>query len=90
MSLTKDEKQEIVTKYGNGPKDSGKPEVQIAILTQKINELSAEHFNVHKKDHHSRLGLLKMVGKRRRLLRYLENKNIERYRKIIKELQIRK
>lgn len=90
MSLTKEEKQGIVTKYGNGPKDSGKPEVQIAILTKKINDLSADHFSVHQKDHHSRLGLLKMVGKRRRLLRYLENKDIERYRKIIKELQIRK
>jgi len=90
MSLTKDEKQAVVAKYGSSPKDSGKPEVQIAILTKKINDLSAEHFAVHKKDHHSRLGLLKMVGKRRRLLRYLENKDIERYRKIIKELQIRK
>ncbi len=90
MSLTKEEKQNIVTKYGSSPKDSGKPEVQIAILTKKINDLSAEHFSVHQKDNHSRLGLLKMVGKRRRLLRYLENKDIERYRKIIKELQIRK
>lgn len=90
MSLTKDDKKEIVAKYGENPKNSGKPEVQIAILTKKINDLSAEHFSVHKKDHHSRLGLLKMVGKRRRLLRYLENKDIERYRKIIKELSIRK
>ncbi len=90
MSLTKDDKKEIVAKYGENPKDSGKTEVQIAILTRKINDLSAEHFSTHKKDHHSRLGLLKMVGKRRRLLRYLENKNIERYRKIIKELSIRK
>jgi small subunit ribosomal protein S15 len=90
MSLTKDEKQEIVSKYGSSPKDSGKPEVQIAILTKRINDLSAEHFSAHAKDHHSRLGLLKMVGKRRRLLKYLENKDIGRYRKIIKELQIRK
>jgi len=90
MSLTKDDKKEIVAKYGENPKNSGKTEVQIAILTKKINDLSAEHFSVHKKDHHSRLGLLKMVGKRRRLLRYLENKDIERYRKIIKELSIRK
>ena len=90
MSLTKDDKKEIVAKYGESPKDSGKPEVQIAILTRRINDLSAEHFSAHKKDHHSRLGLLKMVGKRRRLLRYLENKDVERYRKIIKELQIRK
>jgi small subunit ribosomal protein S15 len=90
MSLTKEEKQSIISKYGSGPKDSGKTEVQIAVLTNRINDLQAEHFNAHKKDHHSRLGLLKMVGKRRRLLRYLENKDIERYRKIIKELQIRK
>ena len=90
MALTKEQKQEIITKYGSSQKDSGKAEVQIAILTNRINELQAEHFSTHKKDHHSRLGLLKMVGKRRRLLRYLENKDIERYRKLIKELQIRK
>ncbi len=90
MSLTKDDKKEIIAKYGENPKDSGKTEVQIAILTRKINDLSADHFSTHKKDHHSRRGLLKMVWKRRRLLRYLENKNIERYRKIIKELSIRK
>ncbi len=90
MSLTKENKQEIVSKYGSGPKDSGKTEVQVAILTERINQLSAEHFSTHKKDNHSRVGLLKMVGKRRRLLKYLENKDIERYRKLIKELQIRK
>ncbi len=90
MSLNKDQKQELVSKYGKGPKDSGAPEVQIAILTNRINDLQATHFDKNKKDNHSRLGLLKMVGKRRRLLRYLENKDIERYRKIIKELNIRK
>lgn len=90
MSLTKEEKIEIITKYGSHPKDTGKPEVQIAILTQRINQLQSEHFEVHKKDKHSRLGMLKMVGKRRRLLRYLERKDINRYREIIKELQIRK
>ena len=90
MSLTKDQKQEIVKKYGANEKDSGTPEVQIAILTKRINELQVDHFSVNKKDHHSRRGLLKMVGKRRRLLKYLENKDVERYRKIIKELQIRK
>jgi small subunit ribosomal protein S15 len=90
MSLNKEQKQEIVSKYGTGPKDSGKTEVQVAILTERINQLSSEHFSSHKKDNHSRLGLLKMVGKRRRLLKYLENKDIERYRKLIKELQIRK
>jgi small subunit ribosomal protein S15 len=88
--LTKERKQEIITKFGSNEKDSGRPEVQIAILTERINELSSEHFSKHKKDNHSRTGLLKMVGKRRRLLRYLENKDIERYRKIIKELNIRK
>lgn len=88
--LSKEAKQGLITKYGAGPKDSGKTEVQIAILTERINGLTETHFNTRKKDNHSRLGLLKMVGKRRRLLKYLENKDIERYRKIIKELNIRK
>jgi small subunit ribosomal protein S15 len=88
--LTKERKQEIVSNYGANAKDSGKAEVQIAILTERINQLQETHFSISKKDNHSRLGLLKMVGKRRRLLRYLENKNIERYRKLIKELNIRK
>lgn len=90
MPLTTEQKQEIIKKYGNNDKDSGKPEVQVAILTKRINDLSAEHFNIYKKDHHSRRGLLMMVGKRRKLLRYLENKDVARYRKIIKELDIRK
>jgi len=90
MSLTREQKQELVTKYGTGSKDSGKTEVQVAILTARINQLQAEHFGVQKKDNHSRLGLLKMVGKRRKLLRYLENKDVERYRKIVKELDLRK
>lgn len=89
MPITKDKKSEFVKKYGGGPSDTGRPEVQIAILTAHINELSP-HFDQHKKDHHSRLGLLKMVGKRRRLLDYLMHKDIERYRKIIQELEIRK
>lgn len=88
--LTKETKQEIVTKYGSSAKDSGKAEVQIAILTERINTLTESHFNTRKKDNHSRLGLLKMVGKRRRLLKYLENKDVNRYRSIIKELNIRK
>ena len=88
--LTKEAKQEIVTKFGASAKDSGKAEVQIAILTQRINGLTETHFDTKKKDNHSRLGLLKMVGKRRRLLRYLENKDVTRYRAIIKELNIRK
>jgi small subunit ribosomal protein S15 len=90
MGLTKEEKQEIVKKFGKSEKDSGKPEVQIAILTKRINELSAEHFNVHKKDNHSKTGLLKMVGKRRKLLKYLEKNEINRYRQIVKDLELRK
>jgi small subunit ribosomal protein S15 len=87
--MTKQEKIEIIKKFGNGEKDSGKAEVQIAILTGRINELT-EHFNAHKKDHHSRRGLMMMVGKRRRLLDYLVQKDISRYRAIIQELNIRK
>lgn len=89
MPLTREQKQEIITKYGKGTTDSGSPEVQIALLTTRINELSS-HFEKNVKDHHSRLGLLKMVGKRRRLLEYLQHKNIDRYRKIIQELDLRK
>lgn len=88
--MTKDKKEDIIKKYGSGPKDSGKTEVQIAILTERINELQGDHFSKHKKDNHSRMGLLKMVGKRRRLLRYLEMKDVGRYRQIIKDLEIRK
>jgi small subunit ribosomal protein S15 len=89
MAITKDVKAEIVRKYGKSEKDSGTPEVQIALLTARINDL-APHFEKFTKDHHSRVGLLKMVGKRRRLLDYLQEKDIERYRKIIADLQIRK
>lgn len=87
--MTKEEKLGIIRKYGGNEKDSGKSEVQIALLTQRINDLTG-HFDTHKKDHHSRRGLMMMVGKRRRLLDYLMNKDIERYRAIIKELNIRK
>jgi small subunit ribosomal protein S15 len=87
--MTKEEKLELVKKFGTNEKDSGKSEVQIALLTKRINDLTA-HFNAHKKDHHSRRGLMMMVGKRRRLLDYLAGKDIERYRTIIKELNIRK
>jgi small subunit ribosomal protein S15 len=87
--MTKEEKLEIIKKYGGNEKNSGKSEVQIALLTQRINGLTG-HFDAHKKDHHSRRGLMMMVGKRRKLLDYLMNKNIERYRAIIKELNIRK
>ena len=87
--MTKEEKLELIKKYGTNENDSGKSEVQIALLTKRINDLTS-HFNEHKKDHHSRRGLMMMVGKRRRLLDYLGDKEIERYRTIIKELNIRK
>jgi small subunit ribosomal protein S15 len=89
MLLTKDDKQAIIKKFGKSDKDSGTAEVQIAILTERINRLTS-HFESHKKDHASRRGLMQLVGKRRRLLDYLVEKNIERYRAIIKELNIRK
>jgi len=87
--MTKEEKLGFIKQYGKNDKDSGKSEVQIALLTKRINDLT-DHFNVHKKDHHSRRGLMMMVGKRRRLLDYLMQKDIARYRAIIKELNIRK
>ncbi len=83
------QKQEIIEKYKTHDKDTGSPEVQIAILSDRINHLT-EHFKVHAKDFHSRRGLLKMVGQRRRLLDYLKKKNLERYRGLIKELGIRR
>ena len=89
MALTKEQKADIIKKYGKTSQDTGTPEVQVAILTARINDL-APHFDKFKKDHHSRVGLLRMVGKRRRLLDYLQEKNIERYRKLIADLNIRK
>ncbi len=89
MQITKEDKSGLVKKYGKHPNDTGTAEVQIAILTAHINALSP-HLVENKKDHHSRLGLLKLVGKRRRLLDYLMQKDIARYRKIIQELDIRK
>ncbi|MFA3782490.1 30S ribosomal protein S15 [Melioribacteraceae bacterium 4301-Me] len=89
MSLTKEEKAQIIKKFGKNEKDSGTVEVQVAILTERINRLT-EHFNSHAKDHSSRRGLMQLVGKRRRLLDYLAEKDINRYRNIIKELNIRK
>ena len=82
------EKKVIIEEFKINEKDTGSPEVQIAILTKRINELN-EHLKEHKKDHHSRRGLLKMVGKRRNLLRYLKKKDIERYRNLIEKLGIR-
>jgi small subunit ribosomal protein S15 len=89
MSVTKDQKQNIIENHRLHEHDTGSPEIQIALLTERINQLT-EHFKVHKKDHHSRRGLLKMVGKRRRLLEYLKSKSIERYQRLISELGLRK
>ncbi|MGQ9841979.1 MAG: 30S ribosomal protein S15 [Spirochaetota bacterium] len=83
------EKSEIINKYQLHEKDTGSPEVQIALLTERINHLT-EHFKVHVKDHHSRRGLLKLVGKRRRLLDYLKKKDLTKYRELIKSLGIRR
>ena len=89
MAVTKEDKLEIIKKFGKSEKDSGQTEVQIAILTKRINDLKS-HFDEHKQDYASRRGLMQMVGKRRRLLDYLASKDIERYRSLIKELKIRK
>lgn len=89
MPLTKEQKSELATKYGRGPNDTGSAEVQIAILTASINMLT-EHLKVHKKDHHSRRGLLLQVGQRRRLLNYLQKKDLEGYRKLIADLGLRR
>ena len=87
--ISKEAKAQIIGKYKRDEKDTGSPEVQIALLTERINELT-EHLKIHKKDNHSRRGLLIMVGKRKRLLRYLESKDVERYRDLIAKLNIRK
>ena len=87
--ITKEMKQEIFEKYGNSPQDTGSPEVQIAILSARIADLT-EHLKTHKKDHHSRRGMLKMVGQRRGLLDYLKDKDIERYRAIVEKLGLRR
>lgn len=89
MALTRDRKSEIITTYRTHQSDTGSPEVQIAILSRRIEDLTA-HFNVFPKDHHSRRGLLKMVGNRRRLLDYLKDRDAERYRDLINKLGIRK
>ena len=82
-------KQDIIKEFGRKEGDTGSPEVQIALLTARINELN-DHLRVHKKDHHSRRGLLKMVGKRRNLLNYLAKKDVQRYRDIVEKLKLRK
>jgi small subunit ribosomal protein S15 len=89
MSLTKDDKQSIIGKFKIHEEDSGSPEVQVALLTERIRYLT-DHFRVHKRDHASRRGLLRMVGQRRRLLDYLKATEVERYRKIVKELGLRR
>ncbi len=87
--LTKEEKQAIMTKYATKEGDTGSPEVQVAVLTADINKLNG-HFKVHKKDHHSNRGLLKKVGKRRDLLKYLRNKDLARYTKLVDSLGLRR
>ncbi len=89
MAIQKEEKEKIVKEIGRSEKDTGSPEVQVAIFTEKIKQLT-DHLKTHKKDEHSRRGLLKMVGKRRRLLDYLSKKNKEAYELIIKKLGLRK
>lgn len=89
MPLTKEQKSEIAVKFGRGANDTGSAEVQVAILTASINLLT-EHLKIHKKDHHSRRGLLLQVGQRRRLLSYLQKSDVERYRKLIGDLGLRR
>jgi len=89
MVLEAEKKQEIINKFKQHDKDSGSPSVQVALLTERINYLT-EHFKMHKKDHHSRRGLLKMVNQRRKLLEYLKKKDNDRYKMVIDELSLRK
>jgi len=87
--LSKEKKTEIIDRFKKHDSDTGSPEVQVAILTEQINVLT-EHLKIHSKDHHSRRGLLKMVGQRRRLLNYLQREDVERYRGLVKALGLRK
>jgi len=87
--FTKEEKLEIINKNKTQPSDTGSPEVQIALITNRINYLT-EHFSTHKKDHHSLTGLLKLVGRRKRLLKYLKRQDVNRYEKLIQKLKLRK
>ncbi len=89
MSLTIEAKREIIAKHGKSETDTGSPEVQIALLTRRINHLT-EHLREHKHDHHSRRGLLMLVGRRRRFLNYLQKKDLEGYRSLIRELGLRR
>ena len=89
MTLPKEQKAELISKYGRSPDDTGSAEVQVALLTERINELT-EHLRGHVKDHHSRRGLLMLVGRRRRFLNYLQKKDLEGYRSLIRELGLRR
>jgi small subunit ribosomal protein S15 len=89
MTLTVEQKQEIVTRHGKDGNDTGSTEVQVALLTARINHLT-QHLREHTKDHHSRRGLLMLVGQRRRLLKYLQKKDLDRYRALIQELGLRR
>ena len=89
MTVTQERKQELIAKFGDSPTDTGKAEVQVALLTERINSLT-EHLRTHRKDHHSRRGLLMLVGRRRRFLNYLQRTDLERYRALVRELGLRK
>ena len=89
MPLTQERKQELVDKFGDSTADTGKTEVQIAMLSERISELT-DHLRTHSKDHHSRRGLLMLVGRRRRFLNYLQRTDLERYRTLVRELGLRK
>ena len=89
MPLTQERKQELITQYGSDGQDTGRTEVQVALLTERINQLT-DHLRAHGKDHHSRRGLLMLVGRRRRLLNYLQRNDLERYRTVLRELGLRR
>jgi small subunit ribosomal protein S15 len=89
MTITQERKQELTAKFGESPTDTGRTEVQIALLTERINDLN-DHLREHRKDHHSRRGLLMLVGRRRRLLNYLRREDLERYRTVLRELGLRR
>jgi small subunit ribosomal protein S15 len=89
MTVTAERKRELVAQFGGSENDTGKTEVQVALLTERINDLT-EHLRTHSKDHHSRRGLLMLVGKRRRLLNYLQRSDVDRYRSVIAELKLRR
>jgi small subunit ribosomal protein S15 len=89
MTVTQERKRELVEQFGSGSGDTGRTEVQVALLTERINELT-EHLRAHRKDHHSRRGLLMLVGRRRRFLNYLQRTDLERYRELVRELGLRR